>query len=164
MKLAIINHLLGENVPQTNEEYRKYLKREFSIFIWVVAAGVLLSVFGFAGEFWFQMPVDDYLLGLYFGAGIGLILAGIIRLIRNKRLRGDEEKLKQARLEMSDERIQTISSRAFRMAAWVMLIAMYLGVMIGGIFYPVLPKIMCCMICLFCVSYSICYYIFEKRM
>lgn len=164
MKMGIVKYLLGENVPQTNEAYRKYLKQKSKIYIGVVVAGILMGAFGLAGEFWFQVSVDDFVLGLYFGAGIGLVLVGVLCLRRSKRLMGDEEKLKQARLELGDERLQEISSKAFRMAAWIMVVAMYMGVMIGGLFYPVLPKVMCGMLCLFSLSYTICYYIFEARM
>ena len=33
MRLGIANHLLGEEIPQTNEEYKKYLKRRFKCYI-----------------------------------------------------------------------------------------------------------------------------------
>lgn len=164
MKLGIINHLLGGNTPQTNEEYRKYLKRKTKIYIGLIVAGILMGLFGGLGEYWLDVPVDDYVLGLYLGVGAGIVLGSVLRLIKNKHIYDDEEKLKQARLEMGDERIQEISSKAFRMAAWIMIIVMYVGILIGGIFYPVIAKIMCSMLCLFLVSYTICYRIFEARM
>lgn len=46
-------------------------------------------------------------------------------LIRNKRLMKDEGKLKEARLQVTDERNIEIGSRALRMAAFVLLIVMY---------------------------------------
>ena len=46
-------------------------------------------------------------------------------MIRNKRLMKDEEKLKEARLQVTDERNIEIGSRALRMAAFVLLIVMY---------------------------------------
>lgn len=48
-------------------------------------------------------------------------------LIRNKRLMKDEGKLKEARLQVTDERNIEIGSRALRMAAFVLLIVMYLA-------------------------------------
>ena len=44
------------------------------------------------------------MLGVYCGIGVGLICSGIVFLIRNKRLMKDEEKLKEARLQVTDER------------------------------------------------------------
>lgn len=162
MRLGIANHLLGEEIPQTNEEYRKYLKRKYKIYIGIIAAGILMGLFGWLGEYWISVPLDDYVLGIYFGAGVGMVLAGVLRLIKSRQICKDEEKLKQARLELSDERIQEISSKAFRMASWILVIVMYAGILIGGVFYPIISKIMCSMLCLFLVSYSICYRIFEK--
>lgn len=46
-------------------------------------------------------------------------------LIRNKRLMKDEGKLKEARLQVTDERNIEIGSRALKMAAFVLLIVMY---------------------------------------
>ncbi len=162
MRLGIANHLLGEEIPQTNEEYKKYLKRRFKCYIMIIIAGILMGTFGVLGEYWIDIPLDDYVMGLYLGVGAGLVLGGILRLIKSRQICEDEEKLKQARLELGDERIQEISSKAFRMAAWILIVVMYVGILIGGVFYPIIPKIMCGMLCLFLVSYTICYRIFEK--
>ena len=61
-------------------------------------------------EFSGKMKVDDYMLGVYCGIGVGLICSGIVFLIRNKRLMKDEEKLKEARLQVTDERNIEIGS------------------------------------------------------
>ena len=48
-------------------------------------------------------------------------------IIRNMILLGNEEKLKQSRLENSDERLLEISSRAIKTAVQVMMFAALAG-------------------------------------
>ena len=115
-------------------------------------------------EFSGKMKVDDYMLGVYCGIGVGLICSGIVFLIRNKRLMKDEGKLKEARLQVTDERNIEIGSRALRMAAFVLLIVMYLAFLFGGLYDPMISKLMSCMICLFLIVYAIAWRVLNKHM
>ena len=115
-------------------------------------------------EFWGKMKVDDYMQGVYCGIGVGLICSGIVFLIRNKRLMKDEEKLKEARLQVTDERNIEIGSRALRMAAFVLLIVMYFAFLFGGLYDPMISKLMSCMICLFLIVYAIAWRVLNKHM
>lgn len=148
----------------TNDEYREYVKKKDKSMRWIIVAGILLAALGFLGEHMWTVAVDDYMLGVYSGVGCGLIVAGIALGIRHRRLMKDEERLKKARLEASDERVQEIGKCAFRMAAWIMIIAMYALSLIGGLWYPILPKILLVMVCVFLVAYAVCYRVYEKRM
>ena len=111
-------------------------------------------------EFWGKMKADDYMLGVYCGIGVGLICSGIIFLIRNKRLMKDEGKLKEARLQVTDERNIEIGSRALRMAAFVLLIVMYLAFLFGGLYDPMISKL----ICVFLIVYAIAWRVLNKHM
>lgn len=85
-------------------------------------------------------------------------------LIRNKRLMKEEEKLKEARLQVTDERNIEIGSRALRMAAFVLLIVMYFAFLFGGLYDPMISKLMSCMICLFLIVYAIAWRVLNKHM
>ena len=148
----------------TNEEYKEYLIKRDKSMRWIVLVGIILAALGFLGEFMWTVAVDDYMLGVYAGVGCGLIAAGIGISFRHRRMMKDEAKLKKARLEASDERIQEISKKAFRMAAWIMIVAMYAISLVGGLWYPILAKILFIMVCIFLVAYVACYRIFEKKM
>ena len=95
---------------------------------------------------------------------VGLICSGIVFLIRNKRLMKDEEKLKEARLQVTDERNIEIGSRALRMAAFVLLIVMYFAFLFGGLYDPMISKLMSCMICVFLIVYAIAWRVLNKHM
>lgn len=148
----------------TNEEYKEYLRKKDKSMRWIIVVGLLLAALVFMGEYMWNIEVDDYILGVYAGLGCGLIVAGIVLSVKQRRIMKDEKRLKKARLEASDERIQEIAKSAFRMAAWIMIIAMYAISLIGGLWYPILTKILLVMVCVFVVAYWICYRIYERKM
>ena len=164
MKTCLFNQVGETKIPKTNEEYREYLKKKGKALCWIPIAGLFLAVLAILGEFVLDVAIDDYMLGIYSGFGTGLVIAGIALTIKNRRIMKDEEKLKKARLEMADERIREIGKSAFRMAAIIMIVAMYVIGLIGGLFYPILPNILFGMVCLFLVAYVISYKIYEKKM
>ena len=87
-----------------NEEFRKQLQAKNKCLLGLILLGIISAAAAYYMEFSGKMKVDDYMLGVYCGIGVGLICSGIVFLIRNKRLMKDEEKLKEARLQVTDER------------------------------------------------------------
>ena len=163
MTVWTMKQIFSGKVPQTNEEFVQYIKKRDRLLILLPIAGALLLALGLCGE-WLGLPIPEYMCGFYTGAGTGLIGAAIVMGIKHRRLIRDEEKIKKARLEMSDERLRTISKAAFRMAAIVLMAAMYLIAFIGGIFYPILTAILLVMVFIFLLAYAIAYHVFEKMM
>ena len=135
-----------------NEEFRKQLQAKNKCLLGLILLGVISAA------------AADYMLGVYCGIGVGLICSGIIFLIRNKRLMKDEGKLKEARLQVTDERNIEIGSCALRMAAFVLLIVMYLAFLFGGLYDPMISKLMSCMICVFLIVYAIAWRVLNKHM
>ena len=119
-----------------NEEFRKQLQAKNKCLLGLILLGIISAAAAYYMEFLGKMKVDDYMLGVYCGIGVGLICSGIVFLIRNKRLMKDEGKLKEARLQVTDERNIEIGSRALRMAAFVLLIVMYFAFLFGGLYDP----------------------------
>ena len=156
--------LFGGSKATNNEEFRRQLKAK-NKFMWLfIVLGIFSAAVAYYCEFFGKMKVDDYMLGVYCGIGVGLVGAGVALLIRNKRLLKDEAKLKKARLEQTDERNVEIGIHAQRIAAMVLLVAMYLVFLLGGLYESVLSKVMACLICLFVAVYSIAWRALNKRM
>lgn len=156
--------LFSGSKATSNEEFRKQLQAKNKALWGLVLLGIISAAVAYYMEFSGKMKVDDYMLGVYCGIGVGLICAGIAFLIRNKCLMKDEEKLKEARLQVTDERNVEIGSRALRMAAVVLLIVMYVVFLIGGLYDETISKLMSCLICLFLVAYAIAWRVFNNRM
>lgn len=147
-----------------NEEYRKQIQTKNKYMWGLILLGLITAVIAYYMEFPSKMKVDDYMLGVYCGLGVGLVASGIAFLIRNKRLLKDETKLKEARLQATDERNVEIGMRAQKIAAIVLLVAIYLVFLIGGVYDPILSKVMSCLICLFIVAYAIAWRVLNHKM
>lgn len=147
-----------------NEEYRKVLKRR-NIWLGAVAgAGALVALAALFAEQRSDTGLPDYILGVYCGFGTGLILGMAILFVRNMILLGNEEKLKQSRLENSDERLEQIGSRASQSALKVLMLVGIAGAMIGGIREPVLIKALIFALDVFVFSYLIALAYYKKKM
>ena len=156
--------LFSGSKATNNEEFRKQLQAKNKALLGLILLGIISAAAAYYMEFWGKMKVDDYMQGVYCGIGVGLICSGIVFLIRNKRLMKDEEKLKEARLQVTDERNIEIGSRALRMEAFVLLIVMYFAFLFGGLYDPMISKLMSCMICLFLIVYAIAWRVLNKHM
>lgn len=156
--------LMSATKATNNEEYRKQIQTKNKYMWGLILLGLITAVIAYYMEFSGKMKVDDYMLGVYCGLGVGLVASGIAFLIRNKRLLKDETKLKEARLQATDERNVEIGMRAQKIAAIVLLVAIYLVFLIGGVYDPILSKVMSCLICLFIVTYAIAWRVLNQRM
>ncbi len=149
---------------KTNEEYRKVVKNRMLIFVFVgIAGAATLAVALLARSYW-EVTINERMLGFYAGVGTGFLLGAIVLLIKDAILLRNEEKLKNSRLECSDERNQEISNKAIKIAMAVMLFAIYGVVLIGGLYYPILVKIMSGIIFLFLLAYMGAYQFYKRRM
>lgn len=147
-----------------NEEYKKVIKTRMKIMILLFVIGcITLAVALLAKNVW-KVEISEYMLGVYSGAGTGLIVVSAILWIKNKLILADDEKLKKSRLSNTDERIQEISNRAFRLAAIALLIALYAAGLIGGIFNQVLVEVLFSMVFVFIIVYIVAYKVYERRM
>ncbi len=148
----------------TNEEYRKVLKRRNLWMLALIVAGAFIAVMALVAENSKAAALPDYILGVYCGFGTGLAVAGIILFVRNLMLMKDESKLKQDRLENTDERLQEIGSRAAMTAIKVMLLVGTASGLIAGIYEPILIKALIFILYVFFFSYIVAIAFYKKRM
>lgn len=159
-----IRGLFCGTTAASNEEYRKVLKRRNLWMAALTVAGILIAVAALLADENGSALLPEYVLGVYCGFGTGLALAGILLMIRNLVLMRNEEKLKQSRLENSDERLQTIGNRAALTALKVLLLVIVAGGLIAGIYEQVLIKAVLFLLDVFFLSYIAAYSYFKRRM
>jgi hypothetical protein len=159
-----MNGLFCWTNAKNNEEYKKVIRFRMNIMVILGIIGIATFAVALLAEYKWKVSVSEHMLGVYSGAGTGLFAAAVALWIKNKLLLKNEEKLKESRLNNTDERIREISSKAFRTAAAILLIALYAFALIGGIFYPVLVQVLLSIACIFLVSYVIAFKIYEKKM
>ncbi len=147
-----------------NEAYKKIIRQRMRIMLLLFILGsITLAVSLLAKNLW-SVKVDDSMLGVYTGAGAGLSAAAIVIWIKNKRILTDEEKIKKDRLSNTDERLQEINRKALRTATIILLIGLYAIGLIGGLFYPILVKVLFFLISIFLFAYLVTYKIYERGM
>ncbi len=149
---------------KNNEEYRIVVKRRGWLCLLLILLGVFTILLSLAASFWWEVPISDHMLGFYNGAGFGVLALGIIGYFKNRRLLSNEEKLKADRLSRTDERLQEIGRRAYHTAGTIVLVAAYITVFIGGLFYPALTQIFGITIAAFCIIYTIVYHYYSHKM
>jgi polyferredoxin len=149
---------------RTNEEYRKVVKTRILIFTFVVIAGAATFAVALLARNIWEVAISKQMLGVYTGLGIGLTVGGFILLIKDAWLLRSEERLKNSRLECADERNHEISNKSVKFAVTVILFAIYAIALIGGLFYPVLVRLMSGLIFLFLLAYMGSYQFYKNRM
>jgi hypothetical protein len=156
--------LLCGTTAKTNEEYKQVVKVRIYRFFGLGLIGAITLTTALLAEFYWKLDVKEEMLGVYTGGGFGILLISVIMIIKNMLMLKDEEKLKESRISNSDERIMEISNRAFRTASIIMLIAMYALALIGGLFNPVLVKLLSMVVSIFLFAYLVSYYVYNKKM
>ena len=153
-----------KTIAKNNEEYKNIIKNRMKVMVILMVIGIITALAGIIGEFYLKTPVSDKVLGVYNGLGSGLFAASLVLWIKNKTLLKNEEKLKESRLNNTDERNLEISRKALNIAAYVMLASVYIIGLIGGIFYPILFKVLSLIVCIFLLTYVIAYKYYNKKM
>ena len=154
--------LLCNNITNDNE-YKEYIKTRILLFVIIAVLGAITLFVAFFIEKLFQITIDEHQMGFYLGMGTGLLVAGVFLAIRFFLLLNNGEKLKKHRIKNTDERVQTINSKALVVAGLVLIGTIYLGGIIGGLFYPILLRLIPIPIAVFLVSYAIAYKIYSLK-
>jgi hypothetical protein len=149
---------------RTNEEYKAVIKYRMKLFVGIGLLGAVTMLIGFLVEFFWKVSIDDRMLGLYTGFGTGLLLISIIFWVINKRLLGNEEKLKKSRISNTDERLKEISTRSLGMATTVLLVTVYGMILIGGLFFPMIVAPLIILITVFVTAYVAAYLYYKRKM
>ena len=119
---------------KNNEEYRTILKKRQVIFFLFILVGMVTEGLVLFLHFCTHMTFTDYRLGYLLGLGAGLILGGVVGLVRIRQKMADEEKLKKFRLKETDERELEVESLALRATAKLLLMVLYVLLIVAGMF------------------------------
>lgn len=149
---------------RTNEDYKRVVKNRMKLFAGMGLIGAITMVVGLLAEFLWTVSIDDEMLGIYTGFGTGLLVVSIVMWVMNLRLLGNDEKLKESRINDTDERLQEIGTRALTTATVVLLVALYGTALIGGLFYPFIVTPIFILVSVFVVAYFAAYFYYKRKM
>ncbi len=159
----LIRMINGSNA-KNNEEYRKVVKTKIKLACLIILLGILSLIGMQIINNNDSITMSDYMKGFYTGASSGLIMAGIMLLIKYICIIKNETKLKEARLNAFDERIVAIQGKTLKCSAITMLITAYIMGFVGGIFAPELTVMLLLLVVVFFFTYIIAYKIYEQKM
>ena len=101
------------------------------IVLGALAVGIVLFLEPLSTEYSHDM---SFVLGFYFGSGLGFIAAGTATIIKNTIYLKSTAKFKAAEIAYKDERNRFISNKTWSVSAFTMLALTYLAVIISGIY------------------------------
>ena len=157
-----IMKLLCSNITNDNE-YREYVRTRIILSVIIAVLGAIaLFVAMFANKI-FNISIDDHQMGYYCGLGTGLIVAGIALAIKFGMLLKNQDKLKKQRIKETDERTQSIKTKALVIAGLILLASIYIIGIIGGLYYPILTRLLLIPVAIFLVSYTIAFKVYSSK-
>ncbi len=148
---------------RTNDEYRAVLAKRQKKMLVLLLVGLLTVVAGIVYT-WINRFEDSYSLGFVFGFGTGLAFGALLAIVKIRKTLRSEEKLKEARLKETDERELEVGNQALRLAAKVMLAALYVFLIVGGLFWEEIMLACCALLCIFLFSYVFAQKYYNKQM
>ncbi|MDO5423618.1 MAG: hypothetical protein Q4F41_07830 [Eubacteriales bacterium] len=151
-------------VTKSDEEYCEVLKKRKTRMVGLFLLGLAAMGISAWAEWSGKAVIADYMLGVYCGGGTGLMLGAVILWFQQNALLKNERKRKERRMEEADERVAEISNRAYRTAATMLLVGLYLTGLVGGLFEPLMVKILLFLVCIFMFSYLVAFRYYEKKM
>jgi protein-S-isoprenylcysteine O-methyltransferase Ste14 len=155
---------MNEMELKKNDEFKKKVKKQqvyFSIFLFLgIATTITFSLFFIQDYF----NIHDSMKGIYTGLGSGTAVVAIMSLIKNRRVLKDEEKMKKKRIEETDERNLKLQSKSISTAAFFLFITLYIGVIVGGIWNPIISFVLAGYVLLFAIVKGIVYTVLQKKM
>lgn len=119
---------------KTNEDFRKVLQSRGRLFALFIIIGIITASVAVAAELLHFVEADSWLTGIYSGIGSGLVAAGVVLALRNRKIMNDEGLLKEERLKSQDERNQMITAKAIQTAAFTLLFIAYAVMLVSAFF------------------------------
>ena len=108
--------------------------------------------------------LESYTAGFFCGVGTGLILSGLLGMLKIRKTINDEAALKEARLTETDEREQAISAKAIQTTLKILLLSIYLLLLLCAFVTVEAVTVLFLLICIFVLSYLISRKLYSQRM
>jgi len=159
-----IKGLLYQCNARTNEEYKIELKKRQRLMGILLLLGILTLATMISLIILKPETMENYTACFFSGVGTGLILGGLLGIIKIRKTMNDEAALKEARLTETDEREQAISSKAIHTTLKILLLSIYLLLLLCAFTAIKAITVLYLLICIFVLSYLISRKIYSQRM
>lgn len=102
----------------------------------------------------------DFVPGFYGGTGTGLVAAGIISIIRNRKYLKNPELGKKQKIYETDERNRMMGLRCWAYTGYTMMLTLYVGILVSGFISLTVSKTLM-MVTAF---YAVVLFLFKRMM
>lgn len=152
------------NTATTNEEYKVVIKRKMIGNVLVMVLGLCTLGFEIAAQFGDWLSISEYMHGVYTGIGTAFVVISLILLRRGYKTLHNEEKLKKARLEGTDERNLYIQSKSIQYAGIITFFCAYLVMLLAGIYNEIVFHCFYGVVMFFAIVHIIIVKILQKKL
>lgn len=136
-------------------DFKKKLKQRLYIAVFYIAAGLILTVTAILSK------TDNHFLPAF---GIALMVMGVARILRYRKITGTANSMRQQELMETDERNQMILERAKSWAfSFSILLAGLAVIVLSLLEYHELALPFAWFVCLTTFLYWICYHIVKRK-
>ena len=105
-----------------------------------------------------------FMTNFYYGTGLGLIIAGVLLILRNHSCLKNPERRKQQEIREFDERSQAIGTRSWAYAGYSLFILLYVMILLSGFINVLIVKLLLCIMAAFVGLFLIWRMILSRRM
>ena len=159
-----IKGLLYQCNARTNEEYKLELKKRQRLMGILLLLGILTLATMVSLIILKPETMENYTVGFFCGVGTGLILGGLLGIIKIRKTLKDEAAIKEARLTETDEREQAISAKAIQTTLKILLLSIYLLLLFCSFVTVESVTILCLLVAVFFLTYIISRKAYSKTM
>lgn len=142
-----------------DEEYKEHLKKRMKIYFSIVLCGVITLLCLFLAIH----SLAEYAKGFLAGLGSGLIVGGVILLLKNYKILKSKQKIREERIKISDERNRMISDHASKFALIGIIIEIYIIFIVSVLTNSDIYRICIIIISSFILLYIIAFRIYSKK-
>lgn len=108
----------------------------------LISLGVTALTEGNMPILYLEPGAPDFVSGFYTGIGFGLIAAGLITIIKNRRYLKNGDLKKQRQIYETDERNRMLGLRSWAYTGYAMFLLLYIGVLVSGFISMTVMKVL----------------------
>lgn len=145
-----------------NMPFAKKAKLRLWVSVVITAVGFILFTATWLGIFGDRIN-DEFTSGAYSGLGGGLMGAGIVTVIKYKRVLRDPARFKTAEIEDTDERTGFIMGKTYAATFYIGTAVTFITAFVAAIYNPTVAKTLISVLGVYGVALMISYFVIKKR-
>ena len=157
---------------KTNSQTRLIRRCRLRIFLGSAAlilgaaalTAALASSAGASPILYLEPESRSFMTSFYYGTGLGLIIAGVLLILRNRSYLKDPERRRQQEIREFDERSQAIGTKSWAYAGYSLFIFLYVMILLSGFVSILMVKLLLCIMAAFTGLLGIWRMILSRRM